>query len=456
MEELKDINAKIKEQHEKIEKLVPPDTIEHYTGAKVGTEEYNEQAKLIDTVKTTNSTRRVNRTLFVFKMFGYLALLMAVIFKFIGIIYDINFHLPFLAKATNSTVIAIMGVFTTAIILISTHVAGDAIVNNKWKKIPRFILIWLMAFGLAASIYFDYRAINNYTNTLVVNIKKDILKDENNINAIKISADDKEISILNRRIEQTSIKLNNIDKRLEEIGGERAKINNSIEEIKDKKTKSNLSNKEIRKLNQNIYTSRKQLDALAQEEENLIKREDKIKEELKELRRQKKEITDTKITQISELDNKMSDEQFNRFVFLIVFILVVELTSYGGLLADFLGNKNLTHELKGKIEQLRNDSDMSAVVLNHLNIAQAQQAQDINKQLEMLNAVNRMHSLSNINLMYQQGENIKDMVKSTSNITRSTRELTELATKGIINDVALRLEREKNKKILEFLNGQPR
>jgi hypothetical protein len=152
----------------------------------------------------------------------------------------------------------------------------------------------------------------------------------------------------------------------------------------------------------------------------------------------------------------MSDEQFNRFVFLIVFILVVELTSYGGLLADFLGNKNLTHELKGKIEQLRNDSDMSAVVLNHLNIAQAQQAQDINKQLEMLNAVNRMHSLSNINLMYQQGENIKDMVKSTSNIARSTRELTELATKGIINDVALRLEREKNKKILEFLNGQPR
>ena len=145
---LEDVNEKIDLGLKEIENLIPEDPVAKATGAKVGSEEHIQQSELLGRVKETNSTKRVNRILTVLKWIGYIGLLVSSVIKLTGIIYDIDFHVPFLKEVISPIGVAILGFFITMIIIIMTHLTSDGLVNNKWKPISRLILVWLAAVGL--------------------------------------------------------------------------------------------------------------------------------------------------------------------------------------------------------------------------------------------------------------------------------------------------------------------
>ena len=454
MENIKDIHSKIDKSLEEIERLIPPDIIEQATGAKVGSEEYIEQNKLINSVKATNSTRRVNITLASFRIISYIGIIGAFILKIIGIHYDINYHMPFIEDKIGELGAYIIALILTIIIMTFTHSFGDGLVNNKWKRIPRVILMVFLLFGLSASIYFDYRAISNFTNSIVEDVKVSKMMSKTSINGIKISAINNELDSLNNKLELYKQDLNSVKTRLNKISEERSTINGDINRVKIKKEQSGISKKEIRKLNQNIYTSRKQLDALSNEEEKLINRQNNILQLISETENQIKNKTEEKITVVGTLDNNMGNEKTNRFIFMFIFILLIEFVSYLGLLADFMGTKNLDTELKNKIDALNNDINMKDVLFNNLSIRQAQQAQNTNRELQVSNAVSQIYALSNINNMYHQGENIKALINATNTIAKNTSEIADIAIDGMSSNISFQIEKRKNDKLLELLQNE--
>jgi hypothetical protein len=68
-----------------------------------------------------------------------------------------------------------------------------------------------------------------------------------------------------------------------------------------------------------------------------------------------------------------------------------------------LGNKNLDHELKDKLDNIRNNTNMMSVVNSNLSIIEANQAQQANQELAIRGAVNQVYALSAINNIYRQG-----------------------------------------------------
>jgi len=174
---------------------------------------------------------------------------------------------------------------------------------------------------------------------------------------------------------------------------------------------------------------------------------------ISDVENQIKNKTEEKISVVSGLDNNMSNEQANRFIFMFVFIVLIEAVSYLGLLADFMGTKNLDNELKNKIDTLNNDINMKDVLFNNLSIRQAQQAQNTNRELQIANALSQVYALSNINNMYHQGENIKSLINATNTIAKNTNDLAEIAVDGMASSISYQLEKKKNDKLLELLQN---
>jgi len=446
------LDNKIENYIDEVKASLPKDVVEETTGAKVGSEEHSEQNKLIDTVKETNSTKRVNRTLIVLKWVGYMALLLAILVKFTGIVYDINFHVPFLFTVIGEIGVAILGVFITIVIVVMTHLTSDGLVNSKWKAIPRIILVWLVMLGLSASFYFDYRAITNYTVSVVNKIKVEKMKSKTDIAGIEVSSVQNEIDNLNKTVEHYQNSLNSIETRLIDLTKERTVINSSIERVKQRKEKPDVSKRELKKLNQNIYTSRKQLAGLEREEEKLTTRQSNLMSSISKTQKEISNKTGNKINAVKNVDSKMDNEQFQRFLFLFILIVFIEVVSFGGLLSDFLGNKNLDHELKDKLDNIRNNTNMMSVVNSNLSIIEANQAQQANQELAIREAVNQVYALSAINNIYRQGESVKSLVSATSKIGDATNKLTNLAVEGIANNIVANLESKRANKLQDLLN----
>jgi hypothetical protein len=446
------INAQIVDYIDEVKASLPKDMVEEVTGAKTGSEEHSEQNKLIDTVKETNSTKRVNRTLTVLKWVGYMGLLISLLVKFTGIVYDINFHVPFLFTVIGDIGVAILGVFITLIIVVMTHLTSDGLVNSKWKTVPRLILVWLVMLGLSASFYFDYRAITNYTVSVMEKVKIKKMESKTDIAGIEVSSVQSEIDNLNKSVERYQNSLDSIETRLTSISGERTVINSSIERVKQKKESSNISNKELRKLNQNIYTSRKQLSELEKEEEKLTTRQANLINSINTIQKEIGTKTGNKIDAVKSVDSKMDNEQFHRFLFLFILVVVIEVVSFGGLLSDFLGNKNIEVELKDKLDTLRNNTNLMGVINSNLSMMEANQAQQANQELGIRGAVNQVYALSAINNIYRQGESVKSLVSATGKIGDATNELTNLAVEGIANNIVANLESKRADKLQDLLN----
>jgi hypothetical protein len=451
--ELEELNQKIDKGLKDIQDLIPDDAVSSATGAKVGTEEHTQQNELLDKVKETNSTKRVNRILTILKWVGYIGLFISSIIKFTGIIYDIDFHVPSLKHVIGEIGIGTLGFFITVIIIITTHITSDGLVNNKWKTVPRLVLIWLAMVGLSASFYFDYRAINNYTDVVVAEIKKEKIKDSHDTDGVIVSAVDSSVKLIESNLKMYQSSLQKTEDRLQEITESRNKINESIETSKGLKDKTN-SNKEIRKINQNIYTSRKQLTELASEEERINQRQSNLMVKMSDIT----EKLDAKVIQkknlLENVDKKMSKEQFNRLVFLFVLVIFIEITSFGSLLADFLGNANLETELKDNLDELSNRANAMSVLKGHITAMEVKQARDFDKELTTRGAISDIHSLSSIANMYRQAENVKSLTQATYKIGEATQEVTELAVEGVASSIRANLAIDRIKKLEEIITEQ--
>ena len=450
---LEELNQKIDDGLEEIDKLVPEDPIAKATGAKTGSDEHAQQSELLGKVKETNSTKRVNRTLTILKWVGYVGLLISSIIKFTGIVYDIDFHVPSLKHVIGEVGVGSLGFFITVIILVMTHITSDGLVNNKWKAVPRIALIWLAMIGLGASFYFDYRAINNYTDVIVKQIKKDKIKDTHDTDGVIVSAVDNSVKLIEGNLKTYQSSLQQIEGRLQQIADSRNKINESIETAKTLK-EGKLTRREISKLNQNIYTSRKQLTELSSEEEKINQRQLNLMDKIEEIETklgnkviQKKELLDS-------VDKKMSKEQFDRLIFLFVLVIFIEVTSYGKLLADFLGNANLEGELKNDLDNLSNNANAMAVMRNHTTAMGIKQARDFDRELTTRGAISDIHALSSIANMYRQAENVKTLTQATYKIGEATREVTELAVEGIASSIKANLATDRIKKLEEIIKDK--
>ena len=444
------IQDRIEDNIKDIESLIPEDPISKATGAKVGTEEHLSQGELLSKVKETNSTKRVNRILTILRWVGYVGLFISSIVKFTGIVYDIDFHVPFLKEVIGNVGIGTLGFFITLIIIIMTHLTSDGIVNSKWKALPRVVLIWLAMAGLSASFYFDYRAINNYTDVVVEKIKSKKITNTSNVDGLKVQAVNDGVTLLKESIALYSRQLQDGQDRLTDISSQKNSINESIDRVKRQKEKIK-SRKTIQKLNQNIYTSRKQLESLVVEETTIQKKQKMLMAEISKIQEKIESKTLQKGEIINSLDSKMDKEQFNRLIFLFVLVVFIELTSFGGLLADFLGNKNLEGDLKAQLDQLNNNTNAMSVLRGHLTASEVRQARDFDRELTIRGTISDVHALSSIANMHRLATNTKGFAQATHTIGEATNEVTNMAVEGIASTIRANLANRRVQKLEEFI-----
>lgn len=447
---LSEANEKIEAHLEEIESNNPIGDVERLTGLKSGTEEHRETSELLNKVKDTNSTKRVNRTLKLLKIVGFIGIIVSVIIKFTGIVYDIDFHVPFLKTVIGDYGVGLLGVFITGVILLLTHAMSDGLVNNKWRKTPRSVLGFLLLIGIIASGYFDYRAVGNYTKSVVEAKKSEKLDSNTDIAGIAMQNQDSKEAIIKQNINSFLSSLNSNSDMLKSLMEQKQTINQSIERVKTKKESTN-SNREIRKLNQNIYTSRKQLTSIDKDIERLETSNNALQAKIEVEQKKLDDVTDKKQSTVKTVDSQMNSEQLQRLVFLFGLILFIEISSFGNILSDFLGNKNTHDELYEHMDSLNNNYNAFMVLKQALQNQEARQTRDMNRELRMRGVLSDVHSLSSISTMKNQAENIKSITLATNQIGEATNEVVEQAVEGIANGIKANLYEQKAKKLLEVL-----
>lgn len=445
---LETLSSKIENNLQEIEALMPVDPISKATGASVGSNEHIQMGLLVDKVKETNSTKSVIRTLTTLKWVGYVGLLIASIIKFTGIVYDINFHVPFLNLVIGNIGVAILGFFIATVIIIMTHITSNGVVNNKWKSIPRVVLVWLAMLGLTASFYFDYRAISNYTAMVVDKLKIENLGNTQSTDGVAIQSVDDSSMLLKNSMEMYQKSLLQTEERLNSISDMRTTIAQGVERVKTAK-EGTTSAKEINKLNQNIYTSRKQVEELGKEEAQIHQKQTELRAEIQKIQNQIEAKAKEKGEILQDVDGKMDKDQFDRLIFLFVLVIFIEVTSFGGLLSDFLGNQNLSSEID--VDKLNNNTDAMSVLRSHITRAEVRQARDFDRELSMRGAVTDVYALSSIANMHRQAENIKSLTASTHKIGEATQQVTEMAVEGIANSIRANLATQRVEKLQRLL-----
>jgi len=450
---LDEISSSIDSTIAEIEDLLPKDPVAQATNTVVGTPEHIAKNELIDKVKETNSTKNVNRVLSVLTGIGYVGLIISALVKFTGIVYDIDYHVPFLKTVISEFGVASLGVFITLIILVMTHITSNGLVNRKWRAIPRVILIWLAIMGLLASMYFDYRAIGNYTKTVVE--KQKILKNNNtnDKDGIKISAVDKVIQGYQKSIDGYNKELDSLRDRIGAISITRNKIDENLNDIKEKKM-SRLSKKDIRRLNQNVRTGRKQLEELQKEEDRNLARQKDIEASIESIQAKVEAKTKEKGVMIGNVDAQMNDEQFQRLIFLFAIVIFIEITSFGGLLSDFLGNKNLENSIHEQLDTLNNNTNAMSVLSAHISRMGVDQARSFNQQLLVQGNISKMQNLSHVAGLNQQAENIKGFTQATHMIGEATNGIVQEAVTGYAHGIKANLYEQKAKALLDIVQKQ--
>lgn len=448
---LEDVQTKIDRTLSDIENSIPQDDVERLTGIKAGTEEHAETTKLLDSLKEVNSTKRVNSKIYLIKLMGWVGLALSVVVKLWAMNYDLNYHLPNLHLLIGELGLAFLGFFIVMIVLLMTHVLSDGIVNNKWRKIPRFALTIGAMVGLMASIFIDYRAIDNYTKTMMDNKKTEVLGNNTDIAGVAMKTEDVKGSIIQKNIELAQTSLVQNMKALQSLNEQKEKVNNSIELAKAKKAGGNISNKQVRILNQNIYTSRKQLTAIDEDIARLEIKNESIKKTLEEEQNKLDSVTITKQEIIKDTDERMSDEQIIRLTLLFVLLLIIEASSFGSLWADWLVNKNSNDGLYDEMDKINNISNGYAVMKDFLRLHGVRQAKNINDELRMRGALADVANISAISSMQNQVDNIKTLTVATSEIGRTTNELVNKSVEGIANGLKANLYKQEAQILLETL-----
>ena len=176
--------------------------------------------------------------------------------------------------------------------------------------------------------------------------------------------------------------------------------------------------------------------------------------EMASIQKQIEANTDKKGQILKNVDTQMDSDQFNRLVFLFVLVIFIEVASFGKLLADFLGNKNLENDLREKLDTLQNNTNVMSVLRGHLTAQEVRQAREFDKELTMRGAIADVHALSAISSMYRQGQNVKVLTSATHQIGEATNEVTQMAFEGIASDIRANLATKRIEKLQQILENE--
>ena len=366
----------------KLDESLPTDDITELSGAPIGSPEYENYEKLIDNVGEINSTGRVNFVILGLRLVGILGIFLSIVIKIWSIQFDATYHLPTLVKVIGDSGLIIGSTLVAFVILFFSHAGADGLVNNKWLTSNKIVLASLFLIGITSSLFFDYRAVSNYTTAITEDAKVKHLQSNTTTLGVEMSkADSKEKALVGQENGITAT-LSKIRTRLQNIGDERSSINSEISTYKtDKQNTTN--KKKIKTLNSNIYTSRKQLKELDKEEANLLSREENYNSQLDFMNTKKDKIAESKISTISVADIEAEEEKKIRLILMYVFLVFIEIASFGMTLADHVSNKNLTKDGITKANQIVKNSNQEVVLDRALNVILANQVKRAGQKVQM-------------------------------------------------------------------------
>ena len=449
-----DINKKIDQNIEQLEKVTNDnDIISKVSNVKVGTDEYNEVNKYLENVKNINSTNRINHTIRILKVIGYTGLILTGITELMGSVYDLNYHVPELKGSIGVFGIGILGFLITLISVLLAHKMGDGLVNNKWKNTPRFILIFFMLIGVILGLYFNYRMVTNYTSNLIIDLKNKQLSNNTDVAGVKSKQTDIKLNNLNNKLNNLNNKLKTLNERIIDINKQKDIFTDNINKaIEDKRNIK--SRREINKINQNIYTSRKQIKILDEEINKVNEEINKVNEEINKVNEEINKLSNNKINIIKNVDEELESEKFNRLLFLFILVLFFKISSFMGLLADFIANKNTEAEYMEKLNSINNIVDANSVISANLMRIEAQQISNMNKNLGMMRLNNETSYLSSLNNMHQQTNATRGFISATNELTNTNTELVNLAIDGAKNAIIAGIENKKRRALEEILENK--
>jgi len=445
-QDLEDLKANWEQSEQKLFNDLDKDEFAEQSNTKAGTPEYKAQKELTEEAVKINSTNRVNLTIKILKTLGWVGLLVGFVVKLISLVFDLQFHLPDLVAQIGDFWSGIFGGFMVFMIMLLFHIAGMGLLNNKWEKTPKLIMIVLFVATLIASLYIDYRAIDNYSSKTVEAHKNEKLNSTNTKEGSRNNLIASKNDITNSNIKSLTAQKESISKSIETNNNMINKVNESIEQVKAQKLHIT-SRKRIAQLNQNVYTSRKQLEQLENTNKSLFLEAKEIDKNLALEVKKLDSIEQDKQHLLSVSDVEAMSEKSKRVGFFIALILLVELISNFGLLAEFLNVKNIKKsELIQLIEEQQTHKDIMGAVRHTMNQNIANDIRQFSKEGEYYNTISKMQSLQRLSQMNNQVETTKQNIKMLGRVGDIVRETDKEAIEGVQHQLnAIRAGRENAK-----------
>lgn len=387
------------------EKTLPQDKLNELTGDNdtVGSPEHASKSRLVNLVKANNSTSKILRRTEIFKAIGYIGMLIVLFIKIIAIKFDVNFLLPEIVEIAGDTALITFSILGGLLILALTHFTADGFVNNKWKRVNRFALIVMFVVGLAATVYLNSRAVENYQKMVVEIKKSEKIENTNNINGIAVSnARDElgniksEMRTLNSDINKTKTDIILLDKSLASFIQIITEYATSAKHTKVAWLNKQTAEKSIKTITADIKVKKKELEA--------------YKSELKLKKEEKKTLITSETDALKNLDAVGMDEKAQRTVILWVFLFIFEVLSFFGIIAEWLEN-NQTKDYIHRLGEIQDITEMGGVLDTHVNVLKADllryQAQRLSIDRKLLTSVGQAGVINSM----ETTKNIQDVIK---------------------------------------------
>jgi hypothetical protein len=433
----------------KLDENLPKDDVTVLSGSDIGTKEYNDYHKLMSNVGEINSTGRVNFIILGLRLVGVLAIFLSIAVKIWSIQFDLTFHIPSIVEDMGETLLIVGATLVTFVILFFSHGGADGLVNDKWLTSNKIVLSILFLIGLSSSLFFDYRAISNYTTMITDNKKEENLISRTSQLGVQMQKAESKTASLKAEEKGVTESLAKLRKRMEQIGDERSLINKEISSYK--KRKETATKKEIKTMNSNIYTSRKQLKELDKEEKNLLDREEKYNFQLSSLDSKKNRIAESKVETISIADVQADEERKIRLILMYVFLVFIELASFGMTLADYISNKNLSRDGRAKASTIQKNSDQEVVINRQLDAIIAKQIKRTGQKVALTGHIMDTFGATSV---LQQASTAK-MIGTTAGAIMSANDIAvkgqEALMEAQVTDLKGRLAERKSSKLEELV-----
>jgi hypothetical protein len=393
------------------ERNLPKDDLEALTGIQAGSKEHASISELVDRVKDNNSTSKFLFATTWFSMIGWIAIAISFVFKAFGVVFDMDYHFPMVKELVGWWLVVAIGILMATIIKAVTHLSADALVNNKWRKIPKLIAVTFFLLGFASSIYFYQRAIFNYSNIMAEKFKDKELQKLNNADAVRLKAVREEIEAVKKMSEGDTKRLESLNNQIDALTAQKASINKEISQYKKRK-EGRISRREEKKLNSNIYTSRKQKDSIDRDIERLLKQTNSLRNDSSSSTSSRLAILAEKEKKIlDEVQAKIDEQKGDQVVFRWIFVLFFELLSYIGIVAKVMENLNrhrgISMEAIDRINAMTSDE---AIVKAHMRQLQAQKLKEMNQDFAIMRGSTGLIGQLGTTQVMNQAQTTKDIV----------------------------------------------